>query len=150
MKLPKSSLIKLINFWPPLLGAGIRLKHASPDFRIAEVVMKLSRLNTNYVGTHYGGSLYSMTDPWYMLMLIENLGKDYLVWDKSADIRFKRPGKGEVRAHFKIDQELLDSIKADVAARGKTERTLPVQVVNRDGEVVAEVNKVLWIGAKRK
>jgi hypothetical protein len=147
--LAKRHLIKFINFWPPLLGAGIRLKYASPDLRELEVVMKLSRLNTNYVGTHYGGSLYSMTDPWYMLMLIENLGKDYVVWDKSADIRFRRPGTGVVRAHFKIEQELLDAIKADVASQGKTERTLPVRVLSADGTVVAEVNKVLWIGAKK-
>jgi hypothetical protein len=86
----------LLNVWPPFLGAGIRVNRFQPDWKGIEVEMKLRRWNSNYVGTHYGGSLYSMADPFYMLMLIENLGSDYIVWDKSATIRFKKPGKGRL------------------------------------------------------
>src|SRR3954471_228439 len=96
----KRNMRTVLNLYPPFLGAGIRVKRLDPDWRTIEVEMKLRRWNTNYVGSHYGGSLYSMTDPFYMLMLIENLGRDYIVWDKSATIRFRRPGKGTVVAKF--------------------------------------------------
>jgi acyl-coenzyme A thioesterase PaaI-like protein len=148
--IPKHKLAKVINLWPPFLGAGIRLEYLSADFHEARVGMKLTKFNTNYVGVHFGGSLYSMSDPWYMLMLLEILGKDFIVWDKAASIRFKKPGKGKVWAHFKITAEMLDSIRADVAQHGKTERVWPVEIKNEQQEVVALVDKTLWIAAKRK
>lgn len=78
-----------INLWPPFLGSGIRVTRLDRDWKAVDVEMRLLVFNRNYVGTHYGGSLYSMTDPFYMLMLIENLGREYIVWDKSACIRFR-------------------------------------------------------------
>jgi hypothetical protein len=93
-KILKKNLRLLINLWPLLLGAGIRVTRLDADWRAVDVEMKLTRWNRNYVGTHYGGSLYSMTDPFYMVMLIEILGRDYVVWDKSASIRFRKPGEG--------------------------------------------------------
>jgi len=86
-----------INLWPPFLVAGIRVKRLDPDWKRIDVEMNLHPWNSNYVGTHYGGSLYSMADPFYMLMLMENLGRDFVVWDKSASIRFRKPGKGTGR-----------------------------------------------------
>jgi len=148
--IPKHKLAKIINLWPPFLGAGIRLEHLDPDFREARVAMKLTKFNTNYVGVHFGGSLYSMTDPWFMLLLIELLGKDFVVWDKAASIRFKKPGKGRVWAEFKITEEMLTSIRSDVAQHGKTERVWPVEIKNEEHEIVALVEKTLWIAAKRK
>lgn len=112
--------------------------------------MKLTKLNTNYVGVHFGGSLYSMTDPWFMLMLIEILGKDFVAWDKAASIRFRKPGKGRVWAEFKITEEMLTSIRSDVAQHGKTERVWAVEIKNEEQEIVALVDKTLWIAAKRK
>ena len=76
----KRHMRMLMNIWAPFLGAGIRVKRLGPDWKEIDVEMKLRWWNANYVGTHYGGSLYSMTDPFFMLMLIENLGKDYIVW----------------------------------------------------------------------
>lgn len=142
--------MKIMQFWPPFLGAGVSTREASKDLRYIKVQMKLSWKNTNYVGVHFGGSLYSMTDPWYMFMLIENLGKGYVVWDKAAEIRFRRPGTGTVTAEFRIDQELLDGIKAEVAEHGKAERVLPTQILNEANEVVAEVKKTVWIGLPKK
>ncbi len=148
-KIPKHLLFKAINVWPPFLGAGIRLTKLAPDFKHVRVEMPLTRLNTNYVGVHFGGSLYSMTDPWYMLMLIEILGRDYVVWDKAASIRFRKPGKGRVHAEFFITDELVESIKADVLAHGKTERSLPVEIKNSEGTTVAEVEKTVWISRRK-
>ena len=83
-----------MRLYPPYLGAGIRVTHVSHDFREIDVRMGLHWWNRNYVGTHFGGSLYSMIDPFLMLMFLENLGRDYVVWDKAATIRFKTPGRG--------------------------------------------------------
>jgi hypothetical protein len=110
--------------------------------------MKLRFWNRNYVGTHYGGSLYSMTDPFYMLMLMDNLGPGYIVWDKAATIRFRKPGKGIVKAEFRLTGAQLDEIRAKLATQDKYEPTFVVQVKDETGDVVAEVQKVLHVRKK--
>jgi hypothetical protein len=144
----KRNMRTVLNLYPPFLGAGIRVKRLDPEWRTIEVEMKLRRWNKNYVGTHYGGSLYSMTDPFYMLMLIENLGSDYIVWDKSATIRFRRPGKGTVVANFAITEAQIDEIRHALETAEKIERNFAVQVIDSEGKVVAEVEKVLHIRRK--
>jgi Domain of unknown function (DUF4442) len=143
-------LLRFVRFYPPFLGAGIRIARMSDDLREIDVEMKLHWWNANYVRTHYGGSLYSMADPFYMLMLLENLGRDYIVWDKSATIRFRKPGKGTVRAEFRLSEEQIDSLRAQVDAQGKIEPTFAVQVRDETGEVVAEVEKLLYIRRKQR
>jgi hypothetical protein len=137
-----------MNLWPPYLGAGIRVVRMALDQNIIEVEMKLRVWNRNYVGTQFGGSLYSMTDPFYMLLLIEALGPDYIVWDKAATIRFKRPGRGRVSARFHIPAERLDEIRRVADELGKTEPRFEVQVIDVEGQVVAEVEKVLSVRRK--
>ena len=139
-------MLRWINIWPPLLGAGIRVRWRSN--RDVDVEMKLRAWNRNYVGTHYGGSLYSMTDPFYMLMLMENLGRGYIVWDKAASIRFRKPGKGRVKAEFRLTDAQLDDIREKLKLQEKYEPTFVVEVKDEAGEVVAEVQKVLHIRRK--
>ena len=93
-----------INLYPPYLGASVRVTYLSDDFRRVEVEMPLRFYNRNYFGTHFGGSLYSMCDPFYVLMLANILGPDYIVWDKAANIRFKKPGKGVMKAIIRTDR----------------------------------------------
>jgi hypothetical protein len=140
-------MLRAINIWPPILGAGIRVKW-SPDHRGVDVAMKLRFWNRNYVGTHYGGSLYSMTDPFYMLMLMENLGPGYIVWDKAASIRFRKPGKGIVTAEFRLTDQQLADIRSQLAMQEKYEPTFLVEVRDEAGDVVAEVQKVIHIRRK--
>src|SRR5882672_9158170 len=116
-------LLRRLSLYPPFLGAGIRVRRISEDFRTIDVEMPLRFWNRNYVGTHYGGSLYSMCDPFFMVMLIENLGPGYIVRDKAATIRFKRPGKGTVKTTFHLPQERIDEIRAQADAQGKIEPT---------------------------
>lgn len=134
-----------MNFWPPFLGAGIRVKRFQPDWKAIDVEMKLRFWNSNYVGTHFGGSLYSMTDPFYMLMLIENLGRDYIVWDKSASIRFRKPGTGNMLAAFRLSEEQIEEIRRELMTQEKVEPTFVIEVKDVMGAVVAEVQKVLHI-----
>ncbi len=139
-------MLRAINVWPPLLGAGIRVQWRSD--RMVDVEMKLRPWNRNYVGTHYGGSLYSMTDPFYMLMLMENLGRDYIVWDKAASIRFRKPGKGRVKAEFRLSEAQLDEIRDKLKTQEKYEPTFLVEVKDEAGDVVAEVQKILHVRKK--
>jgi len=138
----------LLNLWPPFLGAGIRLKRLKSDWTEIDVEMKLRWWNRNYVGTHYGGSLYSMADPFLMLMLIENLGKDYIVWDKSASIRFKKPGRGTVSASFRLSEPQIREIKEALNNQNKIERAFTVEVKDESGVVIAEVEKLLHFRRK--
>lgn len=137
-----------LNLYAPFLGAGIRVKRLAPGWKEVDVEMKLRWWNANYVGTHYGGSLYSMTDPFFMVMLIENLGQDYIVWDKSATIRFKRPGRGTVIASFRLSDQQIDEIKQALNAEKKIERVFTVEVKDESGTVIAEVEKLLHIRRK--
>ena len=148
--LKQPSLQWLLRIYPPFRGAGIRVTRMSPDLREIDVEMKLHWWNANAVGTHYGGSLYSMADPFYMLMLLENLGRDYIVWDKVASIRFRKPGKGRVRAEFRLTQSQLDELRAQLVVQEKIEPTFQVQIRDESGEVVAEVEKLLHIRRKPK
>lgn len=110
--------------------------------------MRLRRWNANYVGTHFGGSLYAMCDPFFMLILIEQLGREYVVWDKAATIRFRRPGTGTVRATFHIPEERIAEIRAAAGRDGKVEPTFRVDVINEKGEVVADVEKLVYVRRK--
>ncbi len=139
--------IRLLSLYAPYLGAGVRVR-PSPDLRTFEVRMKLRWWNQNYVGTHFGGSLYSMCDPFFMLILFEALGRDYVVWDKAATIRFRRPGRGTMKATFHIPQERIDEIRAAADADRKVEPVFTVDVLDEQGEVVAEVEKLLYVRRK--
>jgi acyl-coenzyme A thioesterase PaaI-like protein len=139
--------IRLLSLYPPYLGAGVRVR-AAADLRTFEVRMKLRWWNRNYVGTQFGGSLYSMCDPFFMLILFAALGRDYVVWDKAATIRFRRPGRGTVEATFHIPQERIDEIRAAADAERKVEPVFTVEIVDEQGEVVAEVEKLLYVRRK--
>ncbi len=137
-------------FWPPFLGAGISVKKFSSDYTCILVQMKMRFWNKNYVGTHFGGSLYSMTDPFYMLMLMKLLGKDYIVWDKLSTIRYKIPARGIVYAQFILSLEQIEKIRHELNNVTKLEPEFTVEITDKEGNVVAEVKKVLYIAKKVK
>ena len=143
-------LRRLLGLYPPYLGAGVRVTHIADDFRRVEVEMPLRFYNRNYVGTHFGGSLYSMCDPFYMLMLINILGPEYIVWDKAAAIRFRKPGKGLMKATFELTEEKIAEIRAAAEVQPKVEPQFQVLVKDAEGTVVAEIDKLLYIRKKNK
>lgn len=140
----------LMNLWPPFLGSGISFKVVKESPLAFEVQLKLRWYNRNYVGTQYGGSLYSMADPWLMLILIDALGRDFLVWDKAATIRFLRPGKKHVRARFEILPEQIRDIRETAMSAKKCEPVFTISIFDSDGQEIAQVDKVLWVKRKRK
>jgi len=148
LKRNRRQLQRFVNWYPPFLGAGIKVKHISDDLRTIEVHMPLRFWNQNYVGTHFGGSLYTMCDPFFMIILLNNLGPGYIVWDKAATIRFRRPGKGLVKATFHISQERIEEIRGQADAEGKVEPQFQVMVIDSQDNVIAEVDKLLYVRKK--
>ena len=137
---------RLINFYPPLLGAGIRSR--TIDDLTIHVEMKLTAFNRNIVGVHFGGSLYAMCDPWFMLIMMRALGPDYIVWDKAASIKFVSPGRGTVNAVFQIPQERVNEIRAAADRGEKIEPTFSVDVLGEQGQVIAHVEKLFYVRKK--
>jgi acyl-coenzyme A thioesterase PaaI-like protein len=139
----------LFRLWPPFRGMGIRVREIAPDFRRVVVELRQLALNRNWVGTHFGGSMFAMADPFYMIMMMQVLGRDYVVWDKAGSIRFLKPGRGTLVAHFEVTQAMVDEVLERTAAGGKFEPTYAVDVRNAEGETVARVEKTLHIRRKK-
>ena len=148
MRFTARQLQKGMKWWPPFLGAGIRVRSMSEDFREAVVEMKLGRLNRNYFGTHFGGSLYAMTDPFFAIMVFRNLGNDYLVWDKSGSIDYIAPGRGTVSAHFHLGERRIAEIRAAAADGAKVLPEFEVDIRDAEGSLVARVRKTLYVRLK--
>lgn len=144
-----ASLRRLFNVWPPFLFTGIHVRTLSAGWPHARVELRMRPWNRNYVGTHFGGSLFAMTDPFWMIMVMECLGRDYIVWDKAADIEFVQPGRGIVHAELRVTDALLDEIRSASAGGEKFLHWCPVDFINSQGEVVARVRNQLYVRRKR-
>ena len=144
-----STLRRFFNVWPPFLFAGIRVREIAPDWRRARVQLKLTWYNRNYVRTHFGGNLFSMTDPFWMILVMHCLGRDYIVWDKAGTIDFVAPGREDVYADFVVDDAVLDEIRAATAGGEKYLRWFDIDVKTAGGDVVARVRKQLYVRRKK-
>ena len=138
----------MINWSPPYIGAGIKLKKVNQDKTRMEVELRKTWFNKNLFGTHFGGSLYSMCDPFYVFIVHNYLGKGYVVWDKSAEIKFIKPGTGKVRAIFEISQEKLLQVKGEVDSSGKLTVIFETVIKNESDELVAKVRKEIYMRKK--
>jgi len=140
---------RLLNLWPPFRGAGIRVREIAPDFRTATVELHARMLNRNYVGSHFGGSLYAMTDPFFMIMMMKNLGREYIVWDKAGTVRYLKPARGTVVAKFRLDESAVAKAREATANGDKYEPSFKVEIVDAEGVTVADVEKTLYIRKKK-
>lgn len=138
------------NWFPAYRGTGGRVAYIAGDWSEVHVHVPLSWRTRNYVGTIFGGSMYGAIDPVYMLMLMKILGPEYIVWDKAATIRFRRPGRERLLAIFRIAPEVVAEIRAAVAATGKTEKEFAVDLVSASGEVHASFTKLLSIRRRER
>jgi hypothetical protein len=138
----------LFNVFPAYRGTGARVTYIADDFSEVRVKLPLSWRTRNYVGTIFGGSIYGAVDPMYMIMLIKLLGPDYIVWDKAATVRFRKPGRTTLFATFRIDAAEIEAVRAAAASGAPVDRTYSVNLVDRDGAVHAEIEKVIYIRRK--
>jgi acyl-coenzyme A thioesterase PaaI-like protein len=143
------TLRRVMNLWPPFLFGGVHVHRIADDWRSAEVHLRSRPWNRNYVGVHFGGNLFSMTDPFWMLLTLNALGPDYIVWDKAGEIEFVKPGRGTVVARFRLDDGTLDEIRAATADGDKHLRWMQTEVLDAQGDIVARVRKQLYIRRKR-
>jgi acyl-coenzyme A thioesterase PaaI-like protein len=141
-------LRRLMNLWPPYLFSGVRIVAIAENWRRADVELRAHWWNRNYVGTHFGGSLFSMTDPFWMLLTMNALGRDFIVWDREGTIEFLKPGRGTVRASFVLEDRALEDIRRETASGGKYLHWFETDVIDGDGEVVARVRKRLYVRRK--
>jgi acyl-coenzyme A thioesterase PaaI-like protein len=139
----------IMNLYPVYRGTGGRIILISSDWKNVVVRLKLNWRTRNYVGTIFGGSLYAAADPILMLQLIRILGKDYIVWDKAASIRFKRPGNQSLQMHFQINDALLESIKKAVECDKEFEFTEKLKWVDREGKIYAELEKTIYVADRQ-
>lgn len=138
------------NLFPAYRGTGGRVVYIADDFREVRVKIPLSWRTRNYVGTIYGGSMYGAIDPIYMLMLIRILGSDYVVWDKAAKIRFRKPGKDTLYAEFNLSADEIDEIKRLAETQKSVDRVYDLELKDKNGKVHAVIEKTLYIARKRK
>jgi acyl-coenzyme A thioesterase PaaI-like protein len=138
----------LVNLYPPYIGAGVRIASIEPDWSEMVVELKLRFYNRNYVGTHYGGNLFTMTDPFHMLMLIHRLGPEYKVWDQRAEITYLKPGRGRVRATMGVTEAQLQQIREATDNGAKHLPRFLVEIIDEQGDVVATVDKTLYVRRK--
>ena len=143
-------LINKVNLYPPYLGMGIRVKSVSDDYTRFEVVLRQRWYNRNLFGTHFGGCLYAMCDPFYVFIVTMNLGKDYIVWDKSACITFLKPASGTITGVFEIGRDTLETIREVTDKRGKNTYHFETDLLNESGEAVAHVTKEIYVRAKTR
>jgi acyl-coenzyme A thioesterase PaaI-like protein len=144
-----STLRRILNIWPPFLFSGIHVEALSDDWRYARVRLKLTWYNRNYVRTHFGGALFAMADPFWMIMTMEALPHEYIVWDKAGAIDFVAPGREDVFAEFLLDDAILDELRTATAGGEKYLRWFEVDVKTARGEVVARVRKQLHVRRKQ-
>jgi acyl-coenzyme A thioesterase PaaI-like protein len=136
------------NFWPCFRRTGARITYIASDWSEVRVSLGLNWRTRNYVGTIYGGSLYAAVDPFYMLMLIQRLGRDYTVWDKAATIHFRRPGRGTLTASFRLDEGELETIRGLLRTEPRIDRSYRVTLEDAEGTVHVEVEKLIHIRRK--
>ena len=136
------------NLWPCYRGTGARVTHIASDWREVRVRLPLSWRTRNYVGTIFGGSLYAAVDPFYMIMLMKNLGPDYVVWDKAATVRFRKPGRTPLEAVFRLDDAEVDAIRRILAETPKVDRSYTLHLVDRNGTIHTTVDKTIHVSRR--
>ena len=143
-----TALRRGLNLWPPFLAASVHVDRISPDFREFDVSLRMRPWSRNYVGTQFGGSMFAMTDPFWMMMLQRTLGPEFAVWDTRGEIDHLRPGREDVTARFHLDEATLDEVRAATAGNAKHLRWFEVDLVQDDGTVVARVRKQVYVRRK--
>ncbi|ARS90647.1 DUF4442 domain-containing protein [Natrarchaeobaculum aegyptiacum] len=148
----RSRLYRLgFNLFPAYRGTGGRVTYIAPDWSEARVKLPHSWRTRNGLGTTFGGSMYGAVDPFYVVMLSKRLGDAFVVWDKEAEIRFKRPGRDTLYARFTVTDAELEAIRTELATDGvdSVDRHYTVDLVDEEGTVHATVRKTVYVTTDR-
>ena len=120
----------------------------SEDLHHVKVVIRLSYKNKNYVGSMFGGSLFAATDPIYMIQLMQILGKEYVVWDKATEIKFKRPVYQNAFVRFEFSSDEIQYIKQRVEAEKEIDLVKQLVITDSNEKIYTEISKTIYISSK--
>lgn len=136
------------NLFPAFRRSGGRITYIAPDRREIRIAIRLNWKTRNYVGTIYGGCMYGAVDGILMVMFINLLGRDYIVWDKSGKIRYRKPGRTTLTGKFVVTDADLDEVRQQLTTADRFEKEFRIDLIDADGDVCAEVDKLLHFRRK--
>ena len=139
-----------MSLWLPNLCSGIRVRSFSTDWTVAVVELHVNLLTRNYVKTAFGGSMSAMTDPYFFMLVMHQLGRDYVVWDTRGEIEFVKPGRGVLTARFEVPRERVEEIRRRAVGGAKVLEWFDAVITDRSGDVVARVRREVYIREKRR
>lgn len=142
------SFRQLMNMYPMYFGTGGKLIFLKANWQHAIVRLKLNMWTYNYVGTIFGGSQFAALDPFHIVLLINCLGKDYVVWDKSATIHFKLPGRSLLKAEIRYEDDELEKIRTEAKKNGRYEFVKSVDWVDAEGQIISTLQKTVYVATK--
>ncbi|MBO6605454.1 PaaI family thioesterase [Psychroserpens sp.] len=136
------------NWSPMYRRTTAKIIEVSEDLHKVVITLKLNWKNRNYAGSIFGGSMLSATDPIYMIMLIQILGNDYVVWDKAVEATYRRPAKDQIFGKFEFSKDEISKLKEDVLTYKEVTLEKTMHLVDKNDKVVASFNKTLYIADK--
>lgn len=139
-----------MSLWAPNLWAGIRIREFSADWTRAVVTLKVNLITRNYVKTAFGGSMSAMTDPYFFMLVMHQLGRDYLVWDTKGEIEFVKPGRGTLTAVFEVSKQQADDIRGRATGGAKVLEWFETVITDETGDIVAKVRREVYVREKRR
>ena len=139
-----------MSLWTPNLFSGIRVRRFSADWTEATVELHVNAITRNYVGTAFGGSMSAMSDPYFFMLVMHQLGRDYVVWGTRGEIEFLTPGRGVLTAHFHVPREAAESIRARARGGAKVLEWFETEITDAGGEVVARVRREVYVREKKR
>lgn len=138
-----------MSLWIPNLFSGIRVRRFSEDWTSATVELRVNVFTRNYVQTAFGGSMSAMTDPYFFMLVMHQLGRDYVVWDTRGEIEFVKPGRGVLTAEFEVSPSKVAELRERARGGAKVREWFETVITDRDGDVVARVRRELYVREKR-
>ncbi|AFU02935.1 PaaI family thioesterase [Nocardia brasiliensis] len=137
-----------LNIWPPLLFSGIRVTEIADDWTTATIRLKVNRLNQNIMGAAFGGSLSAMTGPLFMVLLMQQIGPEYRVWDTEGTIKFIRPGKGTLTSRVTVPPAVVEQIRNETADGAKSLTWFETEIIDAGGATVAVAHRQVYARKK--
>ena len=139
-----------MSLWAPNLWSGIRIKRFAADWTSATVELHVNLLTRNYVKTAFGGSMSAMTDPYFFMLVMHQLGRDYVVWDTRGEIEFLKPGRGVLTAHFAVPAAKAEELRRRARGGAKVLEWFETDITDAAGDVVARVRREVYVREKKR